>query len=188
MSVDDFLNGVTQGVLIIIALLTLLDFLRNRDWPRFDIALVFGDLAVLILLTTSTRLFQLPAIWISTLGAFLLLIHPFLLLRLVRHFRPVPRLVVAIAWGGVALSFGVAAVAVVALPGLVAVLIVLYFIVVEGYSAWSFLRGALTTAGVTRNRLGLAAIGGGLLALSVVLNSIASFFPALKDLYGLSIG
>src|SRR5919206_3573074 len=91
MSVNDLLTLLTQGTLFLIAVLTLVDFLRYRDRTRLDIALMFGALAAILLVQAIARLRQLQVAWLGQIGAILLLAQPYLLLRLVLHFRSVPR-------------------------------------------------------------------------------------------------
>src|SRR2546423_13887962 len=102
MSTDDLLNLVTQGTLVLIALLTLIDFLRHRDQPHFDIALMFGALASLLVIQAVTRLLSQPVPWLTRTAAIILWAQPYLLLRLVNHFRPVPRLLLGLALAGLA--------------------------------------------------------------------------------------
>ena len=84
MSTDDLLNIVSQGTLVLIALLTLIHFLRYR--PHFDIALMFGALASLLLIQALTRLISQPLPWLTRSAAVILWAQPHLLLRLVQHF------------------------------------------------------------------------------------------------------
>jgi hypothetical protein len=111
---------------------------------------------------------------LGKLGAILLVAQPYLLLRLVQHFRSIPRAVQLLALGSMIASWAILIVFPTPLPRLLAVLIVAYFVCVEGYAAVAFARGALRTGGVTRNRLLLAAIGSGLLALVLLLAGVAS--------------
>src|SRR6266511_2140913 len=93
MRVDDLLDLVTQGALLLIAVLTLADLFRHRDRARIDIALMFGALAAIVLIQGLTTVARQQAPWLGQLGAILLLAQPYLLLRLVQHFRSVPRVV-----------------------------------------------------------------------------------------------
>ena len=63
MLVTDLLTWITQGSLLLIAVLTWVDFLRHRDRPRLDIALLFGALAAIVLLQRLTSVTGNPARW-----------------------------------------------------------------------------------------------------------------------------
>ncbi|HEU5103791.1 MAG TPA: ATP-binding protein [Roseiflexaceae bacterium] len=178
MRVNELLGLITQGTLLLIAVLTLLDLFRYRDQARIDIALIFGALAAIVLiqgLATVTRQ-QVP--WAGQLGAILLVAQPFLLLRLVQHFRFVPRVVRWVASASMAISC-ITLIAIPApLPPPLALLLVILFVSVEGYAAVAFVRGALHAEGVTHHRLLLAASGSGLLASVILLAGLNIALPS----------
>jgi len=178
MRVDDLLDLVTQGALLLIAVLTLADLFRHRDRARIDIALMFGALAAIVLIQGLTTVARQQAPWLGQLGAILLLAQPYLLLRLVQHFRSVPRVVRRLAIGGMVVSWTILITFPAPLPPLLALLIVAYFVSVEGYAAVAFARGARRSAGVNHYRLLLAATGSGLLAMVLLLAGINLAFPA----------
>jgi len=178
MRINELLDLVTQGALLLIAVLTLLDLFRYRDRARMDIALMFGALAAIVLLQGLTTMARQQAPWLGQLGAILLLAQPYLLLRLVQHFRSVPRAVQLVALGGMVVSWAILIAFPTPLPRLLALLIVAYFVFVEGYAAVAFAWGALRTEGVTHHRLWLAAAGSGLLALVLLLAGINLALPA----------
>jgi signal transduction histidine kinase len=178
MSVNDLLNLVTQGALLLIAVLTLADLFRYRDRARIDIALMFGALAAIVLIQGLTSLMRQQAPWLGKFGGILLLAQPYLLLRLVQHFRTVSRMVQGVAIGGMIASWAIVIAAPTPLPKLLALLIVIYFVYVEGYAAAAFARGALRTEGVTHHRLLLAATGSSLLAIVLLLAGINIVLPA----------
>jgi signal transduction histidine kinase len=178
MSVNDLLTLVTQGTLLLIAVLTLVDLVRHPDQTRLDIALMFGALAAIVLIQGLTMVTHRQAPWLRQLGAILLLAQPFLLLRLVQHFRVVPRMVLLAGIGAMVFSWTILIASPVPLPRLLALLIVAYFVSVEGYAAVAFVRGAWSAGGVTHHRLLLAAAGSGLLALMILLAGINQVLPA----------
>ena len=77
---------------------------RWRDRVSLDIFLVFGSLAILLILERALRLTHIQAAWIRPLGISVLLAHPYLLLRVVSHFRPVSRTVQRAAIAGLVVS------------------------------------------------------------------------------------
>jgi signal transduction histidine kinase len=178
MRVDDLLQWITQGCLLLIAALTLVDLVRHRDRARIDIALMFGALAAIVLIQGLTAVTRQQAPWLGQFGAILLLAQPYLLLRLVQHFRTVSRAVQLVAIGGMIVSWIILIAVPAPLPKLLALLIVAYFVYVEGYAAAAFARGALRTEGVTHHRLLLAATGSSLLAMVLLLAGVNIALPA----------
>src|SRR5688572_33374768 len=77
---------------------------RWRDRVSLDIFLVFGSLAVLLILERAFRITDIQAAWIRPLGISVLLAHPYLLLRVVSHFRRISRTVPRVAIAGLAVS------------------------------------------------------------------------------------
>jgi hypothetical protein len=156
----------------LLALLTFYDYLRRRGAP-LEAALMFGVLAAGVFLGN-----RFNVDWMFALGAVLLLTMPYLLVRLLQNFRPVPLLVRRLIVVGMVTCF-VVAVAITprlrqpAWPVQLAVLAVIaYFTAGEVYAAVAFVRGALERPGVNRIRLTLAAAGTALLGASAVLDGI----------------
>jgi signal transduction histidine kinase len=179
MTVDDLLNLVTQGFFLLVAVLTLADLIRRRDRLRLDIALPFNALAIILLtgLLEDANVIDTTPEWLDLLGLLGLLAQPYLLLRLVMHFRPVPR---TVAIGSLAGLLGSGA-ALIALAGDLTpastLAIAAYFVLVEGYAAAAFVRGAVGSSGVTRWRLRLAATGTGMLGLVILLVGVDVIVP-----------
>lgn len=102
MSVGEFLALCGEILLIIITILTCVDLARVRDRARLDIALVFIALAIDVIPRLLPRLgVQLDGLHVVQPLA--RLAHPFLLLRLVDHFRPIRGFV---SWGTLLLVLG----------------------------------------------------------------------------------
>ncbi len=179
MTLNEFLILITQVTLVLIAVLTFANYIRHREQTRLDIALLFGALAYIVFIQ---RLLLNPGPnaelnrWLGLTTQLALIAHPYLLLRLVLDFRPVP----AGVWWFAIIGLGVSWVLLVFFPSLplpVTVTFVAYFVFVELYAAVAFVRGAMMTAGVTHWRLTLAASGSGLLALLVLGIGVALVFP-----------
>jgi signal transduction histidine kinase len=178
MLADDLLRWITQGCFLLIAASTLVDLVRHRDRTRIDIALMFGALAAIVLIQGLTKVIRQQVPWLVLFGTILLLAQPYLLLRLVRHFRPVPRPIQFVALGGMIISWIILAAMPAPLPPPLALLIVAYFVSVEGYAAVTFARGAWQTGGVSHHRLSLAAIGSSMLAIVLLLAGLNIVLPA----------
>src|SRR5262245_22441095 len=113
---DPIVQFTTQAVFVLIFVLTLVDFLRRRTLPRLEIVLLFGCLTVVIIVSGISRLVGPNAGALGSVGVFVFLAQPYLLLRLVEHFRPVPRLQHAIGLVGLLGSWVVALLALLTLP------------------------------------------------------------------------
>lgn len=172
MLVSELLALATQVTFVLVALVTLLNYLRHRDASRLDKALLFCSLALLIVIQWVSAAFPLPeswAFWFGKLSQLVLMAHPYLLLRLVYHFRPVPHMVHHLALGGLVVSWIALLILPPPLPLPVTLLLVAYFVAVEGYAALAFLAGARNTRSVNRYRLFAAAASSGFLGLLILL-------------------
>src|SRR6266852_6326501 len=88
---DPVLQLATQGVFVFAFVWTLVDYLRRPAVQRLELAILFGCLAPVILLQLVSRLLgELPN-WVVTIALIAFLAHPFVLIRLLTYFRPVPR-------------------------------------------------------------------------------------------------
>jgi PAS domain S-box-containing protein len=167
---------VTRFVLALVALLALVDFLRHRERVRLDVALMLASLGIPVL-----RQFSPDTVsdlrWVRTFLSMVVVAQPYLLLRLVEDFRPVARTYIGVAIAGMVLSWVALAVYAPPLPQSVTLIIIAYFILMEGYAALAFVRGMLATRGPTRWRLGFAAGGSGLLAVAILLAGIVNLVP-----------
>src|SRR5689334_3521854 len=150
MSAQELLQEITRISFVLIAGLTLFDFLRYRDRRLLDITLMFASLAIAILFQEFTKLTGQASRWLTLLGTVMILAQPYLLLRLVEHFRPVRRL---LRWGsfvGLAGSCALIIIFPAALPPTASLPIIVYFVFVEAYATLAFVHGALDSGGVTR--------------------------------------
>ena len=169
VNAPDVLTILTQSLLVLIAVLTAADWIRQRGRVRLKISLLFLSLASSILIGLLTDLgFQVGQAGrlISLAG---MLAHPFLLLWLLSDLYPVGRLALLAAAAGLAallLAFSLAAEA--APPALVG-LAVAYFASIEVAAALLILRLARIRQGVLRRRMVLVAAGSGLLAAAIML-------------------
>jgi hypothetical protein len=81
---------VSHAVFILIFILSALDLVRYRDLPRFEVVAGFGTLAIVILVDAAGRVLSKPELTVGPVMAMVLLVHPYLLLRLVHHFPSIP--------------------------------------------------------------------------------------------------
>jgi signal transduction histidine kinase len=181
MTVNEFLTLATRATLLLIAALTLWSYLRYRGRARLDIALMFGLLAFVILIGPIREAGGIPGLadrWLTLAAQIALVAHPYLLLRLVLDFRPVPATIWWIALIGMVGSWLLLLLLPPPpLPVPATLAIVASFVFIEGYAVVAFVQGAQVTAGVTRRRLLLAAGASGLLALAILLAGMSAVFP-----------
>jgi hypothetical protein len=104
INIADFLDLVTRIVMALVALLALADFLRHRGRVRLDVVLMLASLGIPML-----RQFFPDAVsdlrWVRTPSSMIVVAQPYLLLRLVEDFRPLPRSYIEAAIVGMVLSW-----------------------------------------------------------------------------------
>ena len=161
---------------LIIAVLTVVDLVRYRDRARLDIALMFGATAVAIIIITLPET-GTPS-WFRRYAASIAIVaQPYLLLRLVLHFRDVPRKIHLASFLGMISAGFILLISLAPRPIALTLVATTYFVLVEGYAVSSFILGALTTRGVTRWRLSLIAAGSALFGLTMLLVTLMLFVP-----------
>ena len=148
---------LTLGLAVLMAIRTLLDYVRERDPMRLETALFFLVAAV------GLRVFvELEPRRLQTVGYMLFATTPLLLLRLVQYFRHVSRWVQVLAGAGLVGTWAIFLTTPPRTPPahlLLVLYLVVYFVVLQAYVAQAFVRGAFTSGGVTRRRLVSAAAG-----------------------------
>ena len=164
-----------------LALLALVSLARFRDSSRLDIALVMVSIALAL---TPPSWYGNLSLWQLSPSTLALAAHPYLLLRLVQHFRPVRPSIQHFALVGMVLSSIILAFSG-GIPFIFLVLI--YFIGVEGYAITAFVRAASVSSGVSRWRLILVALGIFTFLLAIITfivfrgnfdaNSLIAFVP-----------
>jgi signal transduction histidine kinase/ActR/RegA family two-component response regulator len=156
-----------------------MDYLRRPALQRLELTILFGCLTPLILLQLVSRLVgELPT-WVGMVAVVAFLAHPFVLIRLLTYFRPVPRFqqviaLVALIGACVLLLVGGNPLTIWASLG-----IVLAFGYVEVYAAVGFVRAALATRGITHARLVAIAFGSACLGAVMVVAGVAAAFPSI---------
>ncbi|MEO8611477.1 MAG: ATP-binding protein [Chloroflexota bacterium] len=182
MTVTELLTHLTRVIFVLLFVVTTIDYLRRRDKIRRDVALVFLCLSAntLVLLIASILNFQ--ASWLTQVGSLALLAQPYLLLRLVGYFRPVPLSLQRAALVGLFLSWVLVLGSGIPLTPASTLTIVAYFVLVDGYAVIAFIKGAFSTVGVVRQRLRFAAAGSGMLLFPLFLAGVRTVSPALSPL------
>src|SRR5260221_6007852 len=177
MNANDWLELITQLFFILLSGITIIDFLRYRDTARRDIALMFCSLSMAIWVQFVTKLLGIAIPWLTSLAVIAFLAQPYLMLRLVQFFRPVPfavryvaLLTMVVSW--LTILFGHAPYSII-----LVLVVIANFVVIDGFAMFAFVRGAMTTSGVVRKRLRFVAAGSGLLASLLLIAGIFSAFP-----------
>ncbi len=204
MLLSEFIRELSRLSFILLAAVAAWDLVQHRDRTRLDIFLLFGTLAFSTLVSEIARLTGavLPPWW-TRVSTMLIMLQPFLLVRLVDHFRPVARRIQMINLIGL----GISAVLLVvgspqpnttggsSYPPWVTLPLVVYFVWAEAYAVFAFVQGARASGGPTRWRQALAAAGsaelGGLIALAgvgILFPSFATFVAPLNQILALLSG
>lgn len=187
MTLNEFFSLFVQLTFLLLALVTAFEWLRHRGRARLDIAAMFGSLAIFILASQLQSQFEQALPWLGIVAAVAIASQPYLLLRIVRTFRPIPRLVQRLALAGLVGSWAILIITGPLPPPLLTTVVAGYFVLVEGYATFALLRRAQATRGVTRWRLALAAAGSGLLAATICLIVANAVLPSLAPLVGPSM-
>jgi diguanylate cyclase (GGDEF)-like protein len=182
LDLNAFLNDLTRATYVLVALLTLVDFARHRGRTRLDIALMFASLAVFVVIQAVANRLDIETRWINTLGTASAVAHPFLMVRLVQHFREVRAPVLRAALAGLVVSWALVILFPPPIPPVPSLIIVAYFGGAEAYAALALVRGARKTGGVVHQRLTLAGAASGLLAVIVLIAGVEAVFPSTVDL------
>jgi signal transduction histidine kinase/ActR/RegA family two-component response regulator len=161
--------AVIGGALL--ALLALRDFIFRRR-ATWEAAAIFAVISAGVFFAVGSGAKGGLYRWLFLFGIALLLSKPYLLVRLLNTFRPVPRRIDALVLAGLAVCWVIAIFeAPPPQPAAVWVLgVTAYLVAVEVYANAGFIRGALESPGVTRRRLSLATGGSVLFALAVIVD------------------
>ncbi len=169
------LTVLWQGALVAGFLLTGFRFLTHRHPESRDVFLMFGTLIGLVLSSWTQTIYGLS---LGVLSGVLLWAHPYMMLRVVDRFQPVgERVMQAAGWalvGGWILVLAFPS----PRPGPVTLVLVAYFVIAEMFAASLLMRGAVSSVGATRRRLGLAGMGTFLLGAAIFI-SIGSNYVEL---------
>jgi PAS domain S-box-containing protein len=158
----------TRILLLLTAVLTAADWIRQRGRVRLQISLLFATLAAAILVGLLSDLGVATGRPGSLLAQTGLLAHPLILLWLVTDLHPVgkrPLVAATAAFLVLSLILGLSASSA---PPLLTVLAVVYFVGVESVAAYLIIRLARNRQGVLRRRMVLVGLGSGLLAAAIL--------------------
>jgi signal transduction histidine kinase len=195
MTADDLLQIVTQALYVLIFGVVAAQAINRPTRSNLDIALLFGDLAVIIITARIASVLHFSAPALTVLIAGLLMAVPYLTLRLVDDFAGLPTRVMRAAELGLALSILAFIFVRDPLPAAVSLPMIAYFTVAEVYAAAVFVRQARTSNGLTQRRMTAVAAGSLFLGLtilmsgaSIAVSALADFWTVCSRLFGLLAG
>ena len=168
MTLEQFLNLLTQIIFLIVAASTVINWVKDKDQSRRDIALVFISLAIAFIAQDTQNLLKSKSIVFTIIFFVAVVTQPYLLLRVTRYFHMVSTGIQRAALFGLLLTYASLVLAQTA-PTIVVVIFIAYFIIVEGYVSYVLVQGALTIPGMTGKRLQLVSLGSGLLTLGFLI-------------------
>lgn len=181
MSAIDFLDILIHVVFVSLGVLAVLDYLRRRNETRRDVALMFGILAIPLLLQLIARIrgedVSAGAQAISVLA---LVLEPYLLLRLVRYLQSMPEYMMRLVGYSLIATIATGILAGDRAPLITTLVSQGYLIGFNLYAMVGFARGVLRSNGVQRQRLRFAAAGSGLFAL-IFLAALLTSVVALPE-------
>jgi hypothetical protein len=175
---------ITDVAYLILGVVAIREALRVRERVRVDVALLFGTLAAVVVLSEIGQLSCLTALGCTTipaasiLSALLILVLPYALLRLLDDIADVPDWLM---WVALVLLVAFAITLVISLAQGAATwlgpLLLVYLIVGTAYPALAFVQRARSTTGITRRRMAAIAWGCALLAMTFILSLIGQASP-----------
>ncbi|WP_238626011.1 sensor histidine kinase [Aggregatilinea lenta] len=168
MSTSALLDLIIQVLFIALAAFAVVDFHRHRDRIRRDVAVLFGLLAVPFLVPVVERISgqDFPVV-VDYVAISALIAEPYALLRVVKYLRSTSVPMMRLARWGMIASIAVVIVYGSSVPTVPTLAVQAYFVGLNIYAMVAFVRGALGTQGVVRQRVRFAAAGSGLLALTL---------------------
>jgi len=179
MTALQLVQGANNVLFLGIFVLVAINAYRRRTRTDVDAALLFGSLALILLVSPVTQLLGIPLSGALTLVIVAVLMAlPYLMLRLLIDFSDVPLLVRAATLGGLIATVVVFATIGPALDPAVTLFIIGYFAAVSLYAAFGFVRLARRSSGVTRRRTQAVASGMGFFGLAILVASASTFAPS----------
>ena len=172
MSAGEFLVQLAQALLLLVTCWKLAEWVRRRDGARRDIALLLLSLA------TGGGLHWAQTYGAVDLGALAhvipmaVVLHPLLMLRLVDHFRTVPRWITGLIVVGLLASWAMLLATPPAFAEYAAVAVRLIFALSLMYALRALVTGARHAQGVVRRRMGLLSSGASVIVLLAMVHAL----------------
>jgi signal transduction histidine kinase len=181
VSALDLLQSITWTIYIVIFLATVRRAIQTRRRVKVDVCLLFAATTLIIILSVEASILPANLRAINTLiSAGLLMSIPFFLMRLVDDFTTVPPLIMRLVEAGFALSVLAIFVVPQPYPFWVVGPLIAYFVILEGYGAFAFMRAAGRSRGVTRRRMQAVAFGSACLSIELLIAGVAAAIPSIN--------
>lgn len=178
MALLEAMTAAVMAALVVMFIGVLVGYTRSPIPQRRDAAVFFGVVAAFVLTWSFSDVPGVPALPLRQAAAALFLAQPWLLVRMLRHFRQVPR---AVEWAGIAFFLAGAGLLsyyrVDEVPPTAFMATVLGFFILEGYAAWAFFEGARRARGGRRQRMQFAFVATLSLPAAVTLFAAGSLLP-----------
>lgn len=182
MTALELLQTLTEALYLLTAVATAYRAARRpRRWT-LDAAAFFGVATAVILMKWVPLLLQsAPPVWAGQAAALLIMAMPYLLVRLLGDFVPLPRLATWVAGVGLVLAELGLLLLPAPLDPLVVFAMVGYFAGCVGYAAVTFGWEARRTVGMTQRRMQAVAAGTANLGFDIVVAGVASVVVDIRD-------
>ena len=179
MNVGEFLALLAQGLILLLTLWKLIEWVRRRGSARLDVVLLLLTLAISVGLNWVETHTSVDLGILQHAIPMAILLHPLLILRLVGHFRTVPRWIGGLVIFGAVTNWGLllATPAPFATQGVVAVSVI--FALSLLYGARALVAGARHAQSVVRHRMSLLSAGA---IFVVLLASLHALTFAVDDI------
>jgi signal transduction histidine kinase len=184
MSALELIGLVNQVLFVGLFVAVLWQAVRQPTRARVDTVLLFGSIALVVLLVRAFALFGVGGQpWATGLLLLLLNVAPWAMIRLVDDFSGTAR------WVQVAGTVAFVGIGVLSLLtagsglAIVEVVSVAWFAAVGGYAALAFAREAGQTRGITRRRMAAVAVGAGMFILTIVAALLAALTGGENDVF-----
>lgn len=165
MTAGEFLVLLAQGQILLLTCWKLFEWARRRDGARRDVALLMLTLGVGVGLHLAQTRASIELGVVAHAAPMLVVLHPLLMLRLVDHFRAVPRWIWGLVVTGVLASWAMLLLTPDQYSMHAAVAIRVIFALSLLYGTRALVNGARHAQGVVRRRMGLLGAG----ALQIVI-------------------
>ncbi len=180
MNALELVQLITTVLFVALFALVAITLIRQRSRVALDIALFFGSLALAVTVSRVLPALGAGPATVQVIAIVLVMSLPYLMLRLLADFTPVPWLVMRGTEAGLILAIFLLTVSAQPLPLELSLGVVAYFAAVSLYAGVGFARLAIGSSGVTRRRTQAVAAGIILLGVAVLVAGVAAFIPSSR--------
>jgi signal transduction histidine kinase len=188
MSAYQLLQLISQLLFVLVAVGVALQTIRRPLKANVDTVILFAVVALLVAIGWVHQVTGVKAgRWEGAVSSSLLMAIPYMLVRLVDDFTSPRRAIPRTAAVGLAASIVSLFVFPLPYPGILVLLLVLYFVGFTTYVAVAFTKAARVASGVTRRRMNAVAAGSLFLGAAILLAGISAATPGLAKTEGIII-